>query len=642
MHRRAAALIELHVVHARAAGKLVRLAAHELAGGLSAMLGEGVRVAPVDGRDPHALAVGAFAPHRGASASAGGSADAAARAPDAGVAEAAGDDGFAVRRGDAPGAVGAGRIPALVIAAAGARAALHGVYDLLERLGARLALGRAPVFPRIERARLAALAPYRVMPAFSRRAFVSDIMTWHYHDAARLRMHLAHDHEFAAWMGWRGANAFAYIRHAQDARLKINEMMPMLAARGIAPEYGGHVLPLLLPRERFDAHPEYFPCGADGSRVANGNLCVSSAGALKLVQSAAIGYVRENPEMAMLHVWGADLRGGGWCRCAQCAALSPQLQYMAVINAIADALGTEGPSPGLPVSYLAYHDTLEADPALRPRENVWFEWAPRERCYGHAIDDPACAVNPRYLESLKRHMDLFDGRGSVFEYYADAILFGGMGFASPSVIVSDLRAYHRIGLRSISCLTFGAFSALAYPVNLETFARVARALDYAPEAGMDEIAAARHFGCGPAMARAYREVARASALALRYGDVMRPPAEAAGASRRRARLIGAAAAMREGVKATDTIVKSTPGVGAERDLWKYSAEALQGLARWLEAQALTGAERRAAGLSAIEEIDRAFRHVRRIDTALRGTWGAFDLERHREAWLERLRRGLGE
>ncbi len=376
--------------------------------------------------------------------------------------------------------------------------------------------------------------------------------------------------------------------------------------------------------------------------MASGNLCVSSEGALKLVRSAAIGYLRENPEMAMLHVWGADLRGGGWCRCAQCAALSPQLQYLAVVNAIADAIGHERGSSGLPVCYLAYHDTLEADPALRPLENVWFEWAPRERCYGHAIDDPGCAVNPRYLESLKRHMDLFDGRGSVFEYYADAILLGGMGFASPDVIVSDLRAYHRIGLRSISCLTFGAFSALAYPVNLETFARAARSLDYDPDAGMEEIAAARHMGCGPAMARAYRAVARASAFALRYGDVMRPPTEAAGASRRRARLIAAAAAMREGAMAADTIVESAPGVGAERDLWNYSAEALQGLARWLEAQALTGAERRAAGLGAIEEIDRAFRHVRQIEPALKGTWGAFDLERHRQAWIERLTRRLGE
>ena len=62
---------------------------------------------------------------------------------------------------------------------------------------------------------------------------------------------------------------------------------------------------------------------------------------------------------------------------------------------------------------------------------MWFEWAPRERCYSHAIDDPACAINPRYFDSLKRYIDIFEGRGHVFEYYADAILFGGLGFATP-------------------------------------------------------------------------------------------------------------------------------------------------------------------------------------------------------------------
>ena len=105
---------------------------------------------------------------------------------------------------------------------------------------------------------------------------------------------------------------------------------------------------------------------------------------------------------------------------------------------------------------------------------MWFEWAPRERCYIHAIDDPACTINPRYFDSLKRYIDIFDGRGHVFEYYADAILFGGVGFATPAIIARDLRAYKALGIDSISNLTFGAYSVLAYPVNLEAFVRGTR------------------------------------------------------------------------------------------------------------------------------------------------------------------------
>ncbi|HVB80725.1 MAG TPA: DUF4838 domain-containing protein, partial [Candidatus Binataceae bacterium] len=561
------------------------------------------------------------------------------------------DDSFALQRGPAPGAAGAGRGASLTVAGASERGALHGAYDLLERLGARFALNRAPAWPRLERAQLEALAPYRVAPAFDRRAFVADIMTWHYEDPERLRIHLGHDREFVPWMGRRGINAFSYIRHTGDTLLKIDEVAPMLAGRGIEAEYGGHVLRLLLPRDRFAAHPEYFPCGEDGRRMESGNLCVSNPAALELVRAGALGYVGDNPEMALLHIWGADVGRGAWCRCGQCAGLTPQLQYMKVVNEIAAALAPAGEAAP-PVAYLAYHDTLEPDPALRPLGNVWFEWAPRERCYSHAIDDPACTVNPRYLESLKRYIDLFDGRGGVFEYYADAILFGGMGFATPSIVVCDLNAYRRMGLRSISCLTFGGFSALAYPVNLETFARATRSLEVDPDAVVDEVAAARYPGCGATMARAYRAIARASSMALTYGDVLRPPPEPAGASRRRSRLLEAAAAMRDGMAAAEAIIEGAAGalggaatrpeVGAERDLWEYSAEALEGVAQWLEARTLTGAERRATGAQAIAKVDRAARHVREIDFALKGAWGTYDFERFHGIWLERLRRRLDE
>ena len=641
----------MRVGHAPEASGIVRFAARELAAALGAMLSEAVRVEAVSGLDAHRLllapagaaALGAGAPAAMPAPSSLGSARERA-APN--------DDGFAVQRMAASaGAAGAGgRGHPLVVAGASARAVLHGAYDLLERLGARFALGRAPALPRVERAQLDALAPYGVTPAFSRRAFVSDIMTWHYEDPARLRTHVAHDREFCAWMGHWSINAFEYIRHAQDTQLKIDEVAPMLARRGIEPEYGGHVLPLLLAREQFAAHPEYFPCGDDGQRNASGNLCVSSSAALELVRAGAVGMVRRNPEMAMLHIWGADVRGGAWCRCGGCAALSPQLQYMRVVNEVAAALAGEG-AAAPPVAYLAYHDTLEPDPALRPLENVWFEWAPRERCYRHAIDDPACMVNPRYRASLERYLDLFDGRGHVFEYYADAILFGGMGFAMPSTIVRDLKAYHRMGLRSISCLTFGAFSALAYPVNLETFARATRSLDIDSGAALDETAAARHPGCGAAMARAYSAVARGSALALTYGDVMLAPAEPARAAERRARLLEAAAQMRIGVAAAQGIASGAAAraalaakrgleVGAERDLWEYSVETLEGLGEWLLARTLAGAERRAAGARAIEKVGCAIRHVREIDSARKGTWGTYDLERLHEIWIEKLKRRL--
>src|SRR5260370_19495077 len=294
-------------------------------------------------------------------------------------------------------------------------------------------------------------------------------MAWNHSSPVRLELHLRHDREFNPWMARAGINAFSEIRRAPDRRLKIDELGPLLRERGIDAEYGGHVLQLLLPRERFEKSPQFFPADDDGVRMPRGNLCVSNPEALAIVSEGALAYAREYPENRLLHIWGADVTQGAWCQCSRCRELPPQIQYMDVVNAIAAKLGEDAEAP--PVAYLAYHDTLEPHPGVKPRRNAWIEWAPREGCYSHAIDDAACEINPRYLESLKRYIEIFDGRGHVFEYYADAILFCGVGFATPGVIARDLRCYRGLGLTSISCLTFGAYSVMAYPVNLEAFVR---------------------------------------------------------------------------------------------------------------------------------------------------------------------------
>ena len=490
------------------------------------------------------------------------------------------------------------------------------------------------------RRRLAALEPWRVTPAFKRRAFISDIMTWDYNFPDRLDLHLRHDREFIPWMARRGINAFSYIRHAHDTRLKIDEVAPLLREHGIGVEYGGHVLQILLPRDRFAEHPEYFPAGDDGVRIASGNLCVSNPDAVALVRAGALAYVREHPENELLHIWGADVRRGAWCRCGQCRELPPQIQYMKIVNAIASELAADSNAP--PIAYLAYHDTIEPHPGLKPLDNVWFEWAPRERCYSHAIDDPACEINPRYLESLKRYIDIFNGRGHIFEYYADAILFGGLGFATPAVIASDLRAYRRLGLTSISCLTFGAYSVMAYPVNLEAFVRGSRDPDFESEATLVDTAAGRHPRCAREMADAYRAVERASKLCLDYADVMSPVMPPEKAARKRDELREAALTFNEAIAAADQIVSSadTRLADAEKELWRYSSDVLAGLSDYLGALQQTGVHRQIWGAAAITRVTDAIAHIRAIDPEIKGTWGAYDLEWIREMWIRGLQRGL--
>ncbi len=531
---------------------------------------------------------------------------------------------------------------AIVIRAGSERGLIHAAADLLERLGATFGLGVPAHYPRIASAKLAKIAPYRVTPDFARRAFSSDIMTWNYHFPDRLELHLRHDREFIPWAARHGINAFSYIRHPHDTRLRIDELAPILSPHGIGAEYGGHVLPILMPRDQFASHPEYFPMGADGQRAPRGNLCVSNPDALAVVRDAALKYVDDYPENELLHIWGADVRGGAWCRCGQCAELPPQLQYMEIVNAVAEALARRNAKAAPPVAYLAYHDTIEPDRGLRPLPNVCFEFAPRERCYAHAIDDRECETNPRYFDALRRYIDLFDGRGHVFEYYADAILFGGLGFATPEIIARDLRAYRALGLGSISCLTFGAYSALAYPVNLDAFVRGARSAALDPDSSLDATARLRHRRCSARARVAYGAIARASQLVLDYADVLHPVLPPAKAARKRIELAEAARIFNDAAAAAGGIVRARADrlLGAERELWIYSARVLEGLSAYLRALERSGAERRREGEAAIAEIAGAVEHVQAIALDSKGTWGQYDLEWMRDLWFNALRRGL--
>jgi len=619
------------------AGEVVQLAACELATGLSFMLDAMVEAAPAPDSGMPGAALRLRQGRR-----------IVAPAPVTGIV--AGHDGFALLREPAMAGDSAAHrgtpCGAVLLAGGTERATLHAVCELLQQLGARFPLNRTPHFPHIDPASLDAVEPSRVAPAFARRAMVSDLMTWHYETPEHLAIHLDGDRRFLRWMAARGLNAFCFIRHTVDSRLKIDELLPLCRERGIGCEYGGHVLQLLLPRSYFDTNPGFFPADASGKRNSQGNLCVSNVEALRLARNGAVSYVEQNPECEMLHVWGADVGNGAWCQCGGCAAMSPPIQYLKVTNAIAEALADRG--NGTSVAYLAYHDTIEPDPLLQPRANVCLEWAPRERCYSHSIDDPRCEINPRYFEALKRYLELFEGRGHVFEYYADAMLFGGIAAATPSVIAADLRAYRNLGVSGISCLTFGVHSTVAYPVNLEAFARGSRNPDFEPERVLADAAHELHPACGAQMAAAYQAIARASSLTLDGGgDVMQPKLPGRRQTlllqTRTARLQEAVTEITRGIEAADAIVAGADdGLSRfERVVWHYSREVVNGIRDYLVA-ADADSERHRGADAAITRIAAAIDQLRAAAPGTGDTWAAFDLEWIRDIWLQALRRRFDE
>jgi hypothetical protein len=453
---------------------------------------------------------------------------------------------------------------------------------------------------------------FAARPAFARRAWASDLGTWHLGVPDRIAARLPDDVAFVDWIAKTGGTGFQFIRHANDTTWEVAALVPELERRGLAVERGGHVLAELLPRETFAAHPEWFPASRDGMRSDFGNVCGASKEALAWIRDGAAHAAGGTD----FHVWGLDVFGGGWCACPACAPLTPADQALRVVNAVA-----EGLPDGTRAFHLVYHDTLHAPRAVRPAPRVWAEFAPRERCYMHALDEPDCETNRFYREVLERHLVLFDGRVEAFEYYGDAILFGGCAVPLVDVVARDLDFYRRVGVRGIACLTFGTFSLLAYGVNLEAFAR-----------GVHHPASAREGRAAHARRLAGADVSAVSAYlaalealiagVVRHGDVLLPPRDAAAARRTRT---GIAAAV-TGAPAVRTGLLSAPAphrnrVEAELALLDYTTAVLTALGAWLDAGATVSA---ADAVRAVFDDARA--RLQAVTGPRSGTFAAHDLE----------------
>lgn len=500
----------------------------------------------------------------------------------------------------------------ITLAAGSPGALLRAAYALLEQFGCRWSLDAAHEHvPRLS-VPAVEIGPTRHTPTFSVRGYCSDIMTWHYTQPEHLSEHLKEDRALVDWMAKSGANTFFFIRHPFDTQLTIPELLPDFQRRGIDVEYGGHVIPLLLPREVYRDHPEYFPQSPDGVRTDNGNLCTSSAGALVTASTNAVQYVREHPEMRAVHIWGADLWQGGWCGCAGCAATSVQDQGVRVCNAVARALVDAGVAR--PVCYLAYHDTIEPEITVRPEPNVTVEFAPRERCYGHALNDPDCRTNRGYAAALERYVELFDGHVRLFEYYGDAILFGGCAVPLGGVIAADMDYYKRLGVPEITMLQFGAFSRWAYPLNFVTFA--AALAGEVPETAVDGYWA--RFGAEAAVARAvFAELEAIVRRVVTYGDIRRPPRSAPAAARLLKRLESALPRLGEVVRKLEAFGDSA--LAAQGPLVRYTQMVIEGVQQELR-QTLAGHPPHAE-----PQYAQALQVVEGVDSRWKGVWGSVDL-----------------
>ncbi len=291
---------------------------------------------------------------------------------------------------------------------------------------------------------------------------------------------------------------------------------------------GGHVgsgFPYWLPPTLYAKRPDLMRTGHDGKPTDTGNICTANPETLGRTVGELTKLLDRHPGASVIQIWPEDTVGGSWCNCPTCKNRSPVDQYATLIAATAGAMDAR--KPGIELGFLLYHDTLTGLPAqailpggkrfLPP--NVYALFAPRERCYAHAIDDDRCARNRFYWKSLLHARDVFEGRVDVFEYYGCTTLWCYCNVAIPRVIARDLRAYRAAGVREIQALVFGAHSTWAHGLNLSVFARLASGQETDVDTAITRFTEER-FGrpAAPAMLDYYNALEKAQAGYLGFCD----------------------------------------------------------------------------------------------------------------------------
>ncbi|MEI7551152.1 MAG: DUF4838 domain-containing protein [Verrucomicrobiota bacterium] len=246
----------------------------------------------------------------------------------------------------------------LLIAGAGRRGTLYGVYTFLEKyLDCRWF---SPEVSRIPRRRRVTIGPIhdRQAPALEyREPYCCDAL----------------DPDWAA-------------------RNKCNGHFSAFAPRhGGGVKYAGpfvHTFNALVPVERhFEAHPEYFS-EIDGVRLRKETqLCLSNPAVFALALDQVRAWLRAEPEASIVSVSQNDW--GNPCQCPACRAVDAEEgsysgSLIRFVNRLAEAIAPE--HPHVAIDTLAYLYTRQAPRRVRPRPNVIVRLCSIECCFAHPLE----------------------------------------------------------------------------------------------------------------------------------------------------------------------------------------------------------------------------------------------------------------
>jgi hypothetical protein len=174
------------------------------------------------------------------------------------------------------------------------------------------------------------------------------------------------------------------------------------------------------------AHPEWF-AWKDGRRTRQ--LCSTHDDVVRMTVEKARQFFDARPDAVVFSISPND--GFDFCECRRCRAidelygvtdgsLSDRMVYYA--NQVLDAL--EKTHPTKQVGILAYVSHIRPPRVVKPHPNfaTLITRMPWEFCHAHALDEPSCGINRRFVEYVRGWTSLSAHVG-VYDYYGHFHVF---------------------------------------------------------------------------------------------------------------------------------------------------------------------------------------------------------------------------
>ena len=426
------------------------------------------------------------------------------------------------------------------------RGTLYAVYALLEALGCRFyGLGdEGEIIPSMNPLTIPVLEETEI-PTFRWRQWGED--SRYAHRSGDPDHERRHEKFWLQLIDWNGKN-----RINMSVNKDYPSMIPEFKKRGIVHWTGGHIIPVLIPRELFDEHPDYFRMDQTGKRVSNGNFCPSSKAALEVLAENTLESLKNEPDAVNLQVWGEDVWDGSWCFCPECSRMTVQDQYLTACNAVARAVREA--NVDISVDAIAYHDSIEPDVTIQPESNLRMLWAPRERSFGHALNDMRSETNQWYAKCFEKWAAIFGPKNmDLFEYYHDNILFRTFPIQSQHVIAQDVQYYTDIGLDNIYITChLGDYAFQAQSLACYVYTRLIANKDQDVDDLIREYCDDMYGAAASTMLAWHTDFEEAMHYCATFGDIQRVPTET---SPRTEKLMSEISLALENLKKTNLLVK---------------------------------------------------------------------------------------